>query len=1145
MFDAVVMLLPVQTNSDRLNERREKHLDQSSTMGYTHIDGLTSIYPTKKVRLPLQYDVSESIKARSCEDTFLIGSTVEHTGKVESFITSVHFRLHSNRKRLIFFPLVQQTTNFHFHVQQIEVELPKRVFSDMTLHVHERFEGDEKDPFVGIDLIDEQYLFISVKIRLSDFIIEEDRSCLSLDNFDDWVHISVPYSFELRAEPFKVQALTENDVIVSLEDGALLHFKRPSFLQNFEIFNFTRPNANRRALMGDLFRKKEKFTGLLGADAVSNIATVDRLRFLTLSSDKALTLYDCQLHSSIDQNKMFETSILSNEVTQLPKNCLKVLNTGATWLLFMLDPTLSKRDGCPSVTIHAFELKNASKIITEEKFSFDVEIPSYSSNQLHSNEVFHIHDYSVLQSGEYIKHQILWRYNNLNMYTTYLQDVSTGNVLANPTHNADTDVDTTLSKFETHDMSKIREMIWNSGRYDANLLTKANEVLFKSLGVEFSPTCDTVSKSNLDNMVDSISSSTGVTLSSIWYKLYLICEEFRRSGQKPLCLHQTKVSTFIIEANGVGVLRELHFFEDFSGHPASTALKGILKIVRARISSSALNQLQLFFETASEFTERQIGEKAQDLLEGRFKEHELGMLFENLNEETFELIEKLVSKPSKSDIEGCFNSDVKLDDFTRMYAIKTFLSIINAHREILLEIGSIFLLCEANLKVISSLNAIRRAMFLYKFLEFSFGISFKQSDKKQVQTDSIGRSGLALFWDCFREEKLVFHHISEYLLNDAFDAVRYVLVSNSFEHLIITLIIRLINCGEWDLAKTKFVAFLDTDNVVQKFVYGLVCLFTDDLVTFHDIVGDFENFRLFCESKTFVKARPLLQELSFLKCVLLDEAFDSEIKVNQAALYNHKLSEMCENYSVALSNSYEKRQEIIRLGVRFEEKAVNLLDDSPQFDYLRLDFQKKLFYLSIQMHEFKGAIRALESLLQRMSAFEQRCTVLALLRALIDNDKQDLLFEALCGLFCESHRSVVDKLLLEEANEDLVLWRALKSYELLYSWRLGVLTRTDSTACGDKRGASEALYIFITRFRMEKDVLKDASRANDDYRKFKLKVLELYMIIINCLQSFDDSSEMWIKKNNGFQFEIMRIEALLLEHSDWLRELENDIPLDC
>lgn len=1112
-------------------------------MGYTHIDGLTSIYPTKKVRLPLQYDVSESVKTHSCEDTFLIGSTVEHTFKIESFITSVHFRLHSDRKRLIFFPLVNQTTNFQFHVQQIEVELPQRVFSDRTLHVHEGFKGAEKDPFVGIDLIDEQYLFISIKINLSDFILEENRTCLSLDNFDDWVHISVPYSFELRAEPFRVHALTENDVIVSLEDGALLHFKRPSFLQNFEIFNFTRPNVTRKAFMGELFRRKERLTGLLVADAVSNVAMVDRLCFLALSSDKALTLYDCKLHSSIDQFKIFETSMPSNEVTQLPRNSLKVINSGASCLLFMLDPTLSKRDGCPSVKIHALELKNASKIITKENFSFDVEIPSYSSNQLH-NEVFHIHDYSVLQSEVFIKHQILWRYNNLSMYTTYLQNMSTGNVLANPSYNADTDIDTSLSKFETHDMSKIREMIWNSGRYDANLVTKANELLFKSLGVEVSPTYDTVSKSKLDNMVESISSSTGVTLSSIWYKLYLICEEFRRSGQKPLCLHQTNVSTFIIEANGVGVLRELHFFEDFSGHPASTSLKSILKIVRARISSSALNQLQLFLESASELTELQIGEKAQELLEGRFKEHELGMLLESLDEQTLELIEDLVSKPSKSDIEGYVDSDVELDEFTRMYAVKTFLKIINSHREILLEVGSIFLLCEANPKVISSLNAIRRAMFLYKFLEFSFGISFKQSDKMQVQTESIGKSDLALFWDCFREEKLVFHHISEYQLNDAFDVLRHVLFSTSFEHFILRLIIRLINCGEWDLAKTKFVAFLDTEKVAQKFVYGLVCLFTDDLVTFHDIVGDFENFRLFCESESFVKARPLLQELPFLKCVLLDEAFDTEVEVNRAALYNHKLSEMCENYSVVPNNSYEKRQEIIRLGVQFEENAVKLLDSSSQFDHLRLDFQKKLFHLSIQMHEFKGAIRALESLLQQLTALELRCSVLALLRALVDNDKQNLLFEALCSLFCESNRSVVDKILLEEANEDLVLWRALKSYELLYSWRLGALTQTNSNTCGDKRGASEALYIFITRFRMEKEVLKDASRANDDYRKFKLKILELYMIIINCLQSFDDSSEMWIKKNNGFEFEIMRIEALLLEHSDWLRELENDIPFD-
>ena len=51
-------------------------------------------------------------------------------------------------------------------------------------------------------------------------------------------YISVPYSFELRSSPFLLKCLDNLNLIVSLKDGGLLHFKRDEELGEINVFNF-------------------------------------------------------------------------------------------------------------------------------------------------------------------------------------------------------------------------------------------------------------------------------------------------------------------------------------------------------------------------------------------------------------------------------------------------------------------------------------------------------------------------------------------------------------------------------------------------------------------------------------------------------------------------------------------------------------------------------------------------------------------------------------------------------------------------------------------------------------------------------------------------------------------------------------------
>ena len=67
-----------------------------------------------------------------------------------------------------------------------------------------------------------------------------------------------------------------------------------------------------------------------------------------------------------------------------------------------------------------------------------------------------------------------------------------------------------------------------------------------------------------------------------------------------------------------------------------------------------------------------------------------------------------------------------------------------------------------------------------------------------------------------------------------------------------------------------------------------------------------------------------------------------------------------------------------------------------------------------------------------------------------------------------------------------------------------VVNNNKTLELGDKRGAIEALYEFITRFRIE-------NPTGDVERKVKLKILEIYMIILNLLKVLK------IIKINGFK----------------------------
>lgn len=1128
------------------SEHSEKRFTKSTIMGYTHINGLWSQYPTRRVKLPLQYPILNDDDHQPLGLKVSKGGIVEHQGDGNSFISAVHYKLDSDMQNLFLCPVSGSESNFQLNLQQIVVQLPRKIFAASTLYVHQTFRGMRDDPSIAIDIIDDNFLFISVRIRLADFVIGDPKKCLSLDHFEDWVHISVPYSFELKAEPLSICALAENDVLVSLKDGTLLHFKRLSFLADFEVFNFNTSRDGKDILFERLARpngeiaKKSKKAGVLDMEVVH-----DQI-FATLSFDKTLKLYNCDQHTILDViNEKNNDSSLS-DMAHLPTNCLRKVSSERTLKshLFMIDPTPSTRSNNSVVSMRAYEISNTYSLERSEIFTFEVHVPSYFKDHRNQRGVLHVHDYVVTEKDDIFEHRLLWKHNNLTLLTSHSQDVLNGGILSESISKAEVSTDLPLAKMESRDLNYYRDLIWSSGRYDTSIITNAKDVLVKSSTIEPRLVNSVDLRKSLEDVIELMSVSAGVSAPSLWHKLFLICEEFKKTGQEPLSIYQMQNFVLVCEANGVGVFRTLHFYEDFSSHPQSGPLKRILEILRTRISSSAFNQLKVFMESPHELSEQEVSRKARELFDGRFKEHEVGMLIEHLDGDLLSLVEDLSLKTSWDDHRSSRTGVEKLDPFMKSYAIKTFLSILEAHRTILVEIASLFMLCETNQKVIQILNSIRHKLRIYKFLEQSFGLSFDDIDGLRIQNESVGNPELAVFWDIFGEESSFILSVRQYRLNEAFDIVGKIMFSDEFENVIVRLIVRLINCDEWRLAKMKFLDYLDVDKPLQGYFYGILSLFIGDLDVFLASVANPEKLSLLLNSTLFQRIHPLLKGLPYLRFLVEDFGSSGEEANSTSAIYFHKLSAMCERYSLVSTLSKHQRQDIIGQAVAFEEIAVEHFESSAKDDDLRLQSQKKLFELSLKMGKFEGALKAFESLLQILPYSELRVTFAALLKALIAEEKQQLLFGGLAESFCKFHHHFVDKVLLEEANEDLVLWRALKAYELLYSWRLcGKMSSSSMTEqCGDKRGASEALYIFITRFRLENDNLR-SSRAGDAYRLFKLKILELYMIIINCVQSFDKEEDMWIRRKKGPNFEIVGIQTLLHEHSNWLHDLENDIPV--
>lgn len=279
---------------------------------------------------------------------------------------------------------------------------------------------------------------------------------------------------------------------------------------------------------------------------------------------------------------------------------------------------------------------------------------------------------------------------------------------------------------------------------------------------------------------------------------------------------------------------------------------------------------------------------------------------------------------------------------------------------------------------------------------------------------------------------------------------------------------------------------------------------------------------------------------SFLTTIFLNEfdGIDSELgKAN----YFHALSELSKSQGRDLRHRSHHRQkfitpatsainavtsadgssstieaEFINNALKFERIAVENLkkiNNPDETVILNIDqFYLNIFEMALSSLKYDLVYECLSYLSSSKVSkiFDFKDLLSRFINNLMLNQRISIIFPPNSNKLYSRHYLLIDSILLETANNELALANSLKCYEYLYTWRLFGPT-LDSSQLADKRGAAESLYMFITRFKHEqKNLLANSTTVVEDIKQYKLKILELYMIILNCLKSFDDDEDKWI-----------------------------------
>lgn len=1130
---------------------------------FSHSDlvGYSAHLTLKHVKLPLKYfpaalssDWAENFKNK----TACSGGFLDLNSQSGSFFPSVQYSVSNDLLDIELTPvLVDEATSLGVLFQNIVIHLAHPIISKSNVAIQFVAQASE-EPYILIDLIDVNYLLITLKIELSDFLVGNSNHRLSLDTFNEWVNISVPYSFELRSAPFFMKALNPENLVVSMKDGGLLHFKRHSPLSTVDIFNFTEtvPLVSFN-LMAGIFKssKIESFADGISANAVVDIIQISKTKFVALSIDKRAKIWDLVSHKqagsiSLQNGKSGSSTWLTN----IPAKYLQVYEFQSKRylaILFALETTNSPDVNESGYGFRFFEIANDGNTLQNELPSFTPEVPlKVDSN----SNPFKIQDFQFT-SSEALHCFILWKSNTYSFLTKNELDILTGSAKS---------ITFSVSKQESQyqelsphlDEDYFQNIVFNSGCYDDKIVRTALSIFKDKSGAKFNISPDSTLRQIFVHIIDATSKTSGISKSSLWYKVALICEEFRRLSHEASSLLVASDMVLISQAHGLGVFREGHFYESFLEPMNSSGLSKLLNAVSTKISTNTHRRLIRDLSTLSVVDAESASKFASEHLGGKVSDDDISAI-----------MEELASIPGVVDdikmiIGADFSADYVADEltatkagegfglFSKLLSVKIFKRIKASHEIIMHDLLVLLLLCEMNESILEFLNLVIRRLSRYEIVQQVFDISFEGSGfESGVEHSGVSQPENSVYWTAVvKKNSGLVRLLAQRDYNTAFDYYCDYALGTCYNEYILDVVLELINRNEGELVLKRFIQNLDTITPINRFLVGIVHLITNSPQKFFDIFVDYSTFVAVNNevlSNRILKGIFNNQKLkSFLNSIFIGASTDTIVK----SKYYHALSNICSaqarDTELKLTNASSTQEDFLKSSLKFQNMAIDILENStgqdPSVVRLLTQFYHDLFIDALEIMEYDEAVASLNKLNSLLPRNDFKASFTKLVKTLITHHEVNRLFlEDKNELFIKNYL-LVDTILLELANDDLILSNALKCYEFLYSWRLFGGSQTQKL--GDKRGAIEALYIFITRFRMEQDNLGSTSNDFEDFKQFKLKVLELYMIIINCLKTFQNKDDQWlVKRDSSKRLGYVQLLELNYEYLHWLKELEEDL----
>ncbi|KAG7195278.1 uncharacterized protein KQ657_003804 [Scheffersomyces spartinae] len=1133
----------------------------------SEVPGLQELFPLQTVRLPLKYPANETqVASSNSHETYATQlASSGHVVMVEenSYIDFVTFGIRNKGLTLLLTPVSRSNVS-GLSFRTINIELPHAVYSKECVSV--RYSSLEKA--MVVDFVTKTFLFVTLKIRLQDFVLGKLLSSIfPLDEFDQWGHISVPFSFELKSSPFSIKALDDSNIIVSLKDGGLLHFERSSPLHDFDVYSFMDGSSLMSLNLLEMFWSKKggkTRNSSTNVEGISSMAVVDLVPinekvFVTLSISKEVNCWSLESHAEVSGSFHLGSATNSNFwLSMIPRKYMQIVtgDGGSNGKRYLVLHYSLPHDDISGYSFSVWEIVDSEgnfELIKLDNMLINLTSPksifnNHRQDNLH-NLNWYIQDFQTVYSGKensVFDVNILWKSNSLSVLATYDVVFPTGEVLDIKWSNTSTAQNTifrptVLDEFLPYrDLKYFQWKILKSGIYDKRTILSALDIFRHHADLasrDKSSTDDSIIGGLLYETMVATHKTKEYDLKTCWYKFDALCEELKRTELETLALDvvssssSSSGSTLVSYlSNGLMEYRESHLFEEFldSGNPLCSILNNLTTLLSSKSLYKIYESVIQLSNSQGSLSGSDATELYQSILALKIQVEESQKLQEELQAipQIDELIQSFFDlKHSRTCSSQSFSSSSSTpSEYQKLIFMNSISKLEQSHEITLLGLLILFLVSELDDDVLGVINQIVEVLANYTKLNVVVGTSVVNSS---VTTNVLGKASLSILWEIISTSPKLTQLVTDGQNSGFQKLIEFVNGSNS--EFVLDVILGLIGHNGGLLIEEEFFSKLSPSEPTDQFLKGLVYLIDGKPQEMFKVFSQVPPLAL--PKGIIDKLRSKLQSNKAISQFLAD-CFDGPVS------YYHSLAHLAKEYAITNKaspqdpNSSSLSTEYLKISIAFEFLAIEQLNHSGDVGANITDrnsYYINIFEMGLGINDYDVVLESLGNL---KLTFDYESYVQKYIGRLASTNQLDQLFHRQP---VTSNYLLIDRILvsLAEAETDDVM-RALIIHKAIFSWRLfgGGNNIKDYNTLVDTRGACESLYWFIVRYRQQ-----STWKIDDDPKATKLKVLELYLIIVNCIKSFEKDDDRWLISMG----KLITLSQISNEYYSWFKELENDI----